>query len=132
MTRQQPHTGHRAVIQAALEDWWITADLDKPFEPPAVAVQVELYLASSGYTITPDIPRTPMPTRASIALACLLALVCLGGTIGSAIHGQWVWALAGLVGCGTFAYEAGGDIAERRHRRNARPVILNRPGSRRR
>lgn len=127
MTHQQPHTGHRAVIQAALEDWWIAADLDQPFTPAAAAVQIEMYLTSSGYQITPDIPRTPMPTRASITLACLLALICLGATIASAIHGNWALALAGLVVAGVFAYEAGGDIAERRHRRNAQPLVLDRP-----
>ncbi|MDX3748707.1 hypothetical protein [Streptomyces sp. AK08-02] len=117
----QPYTSPHAAIQAALEDWWIHADLDQSFEPPTVATQVELYLTASGYTITPDIPRTPMPTRASITLACLLALICLGTTIAAATNGDWTWALASLIGAGAFTYEAGGDIAERHHRRTTRP-----------
>ena len=117
----QPHTGHRAVIQRAIEDWWITADLPEPFNPHAVAVQIEMYLASSGYTIAPDIPRTPMPTRASIALAACLALTCLGATIASAIHSDWILALAGLLGTGAFTYEVLRDIAERRYRRARSP-----------
>lgn len=128
----QPHTGHRAVIQAAIEDWWITADFGEPFNPHAVATQIETYLTNSGYQIAPDIPRTPMPTRTSIALACFLALVCLGATIASALHGDWVWALASLTGAGAFTYEVLGDVAERRYRRNARPLVLDRPESRQR
>lgn len=71
-----------------------------------------------------------MPTRASITLALLLALVCLGGAIASALHSQWIWAAAGLIGTGTFTYEALGDIAERRHRRRTRPIVIDRPKSR--
>lgn len=128
----QPHTGHRAVIQTALEDWWINADFATPFDPHAVATQVETYLTHSGYTITPDTPRTPMPTRASITLAACLGLLCLFGAIASAIRTDWTWAAAGLIGAGTFTYEVLGDIAERRHRRTARPIVIDRPESRQR
>lgn len=116
----QPHTGHRAVIQAAIEDWWIAADFAEPFDPHAVAVQIELYLTGRGYQITPDTPRTPMPTRTSIALACFFSLVCLGGTIAAALHDDWIWACAALTGSGVFAYEVLGDITERRYRRTTR------------
>lgn len=128
----QPHTGHRAVIQDALEDFWLNADPREAFDTHTVAELVADYLTHSGYTITSDTPRTPMPTRASITLAIFLALVCLGGAIGSAIHNDWVLATAGLLGAGAFTYEVLGDIAERRHRRTARPIVIDRPESRQR
>jgi len=115
-----PHTGHRAIIQAAIEDWWITTDLMAPFDTHDVTAQIEMYLTSSGYQITPDIPRTHrMPTRTAIALTATLALICLGGAIASAIQGDWGWAFISLVGAGAFTYELLGDLADRRHHTHA-------------
>lgn len=123
----QPHTGHRAVIQAAIEDWWITADLPEPFNPHAVASQIDMDLNSRGYTITPDTPRNHrMPTRTTLALSAFLALACLGGGIASAFHSEWGWAFVALVGAGAYTYELLGDLTERRHRQGARPIVLER------
>ncbi|MFM9563273.1 MULTISPECIES: hypothetical protein [Streptomyces] len=126
----QPHTGHRAVIQTAIEDWWITADLPEPFNPHAVATQIELYLNSSGYTITPDIPRNRMPSRTALALSASFALVCLSGAIAFAVQTRWGWSLISLVGAGVYTYELLGDLAERRYRLTARPIVIDRPESR--
>lgn len=122
----QPHTGHRAVIQNALDDWWINADFAEPFNTHTVTGLVDDYLTHAGYTITPDTTRTPMPTRASIALAIAVALLCLGGAIGAAIRTDWTWAAAGLIGAGAFAYEALGGITQRRHLRHTRPIPTDR------
>lgn len=73
-----------------------------------------------------------MPTRTSIALAGFLALICLGATIASAIHHDWVWACAGLTAAGAFAYEALGGITERRYHRNTHPIAPDRPKGRQR
>ncbi|MCM8550043.1 hypothetical protein [Streptomyces sp. STCH 565 A] len=54
----------RAVIAAALEDWWTTTDPVEPFAPTTLAADVELHLISSGYRITPD-DRTTMPRHSS-------------------------------------------------------------------
>ncbi|WP_411090816.1 hypothetical protein [Streptomyces sp. 049-1] len=54
----------RDVIAAALEDWWITTDPVAPFEPAAVAADVEQYLDRAGYRITSD-DRTTMAKHSS-------------------------------------------------------------------
>lgn len=130
MNQPTPH-GPRHVIEEALTDWWFTTDPMQPFHIPAVAEQVETYLLSSGYTITPDIPRNHrMPTRSSIALTAFLALICLGGTITSTIRSDWGWAIGSLVGAIVFTHELLGDLNERRHRRNTRPIVIDRPKNR--
>lgn len=61
MTQPTP-PGHQRIIEAALDDWWITTDPIEPFHSPAVAEQVEMYLLNSGYTIAPDTRTSPMKT----------------------------------------------------------------------
>ncbi|WP_329545544.1 hypothetical protein OG548_14295 [Streptomyces sp. NBC_01356] len=116
----QPKPGHRAVIQAAIEDWWITTDPGAPFHTPAVAEQIEMYLISSGYHITPDLRRKPMPTRRAIVTVILLAVVCVGSAFLAAVRGDWWWAALGLIGAGLLTTEAVRDISDRRHWRPAR------------
>jgi len=113
----QPHTGHRAVIQTALEDWWLNTDLSKPFEPHDVATQVDTYLTHSGYTITPDNPRTPMPTRRAITGTVLVALLCAASTTGTAIRHEWGWTMAGALITGFLTREATRAINDRRQNR---------------
>lgn len=69
---------HRAVIDAALRDWWLTADPTAP-DLQNAAIRVELYLTSSGYEVRPD------PHRAlrhllhrTVATAAVLSVLALG------------------------------------------------------
>jgi len=45
---------HLAVIAAALDDWWTTADPAATFDGDTIAPHVEMYLLSSGYHVTPN------------------------------------------------------------------------------
>uniref|UniRef100_A0AAU1ZZG4 Uncharacterized protein n=1 Tax=Streptomyces sp. NBC_00093 TaxID=2975649 RepID=A0AAU1ZZG4_9ACTN len=116
----QPHTGHRAVIQDALEDWWLNTDPREPFNTHTVAGLVEDYLTHAGYQIAPGIPRTHVPTRLSVIVSSLLVLVCLASALGSAIRSDWIWAAIGLAAGLAYAHEVLGDIAKRRHYRSTR------------
>lgn len=112
---------HRAVIEAALYDWWLTTDPHQPFHAPAVAEQVEVYLLSSGYVIGPDIPgNTPVPTRSDITTAVVLAVICTATAILAAVIHDWWWGTLGLLGAGLLVREAHRDIRDRRHARNHR------------
>jgi len=127
----QPHTGHRAAIQAALDDYWLTTDPMAPFDTHDVTAQIEMYLTSSGYQITPDIPRNHhMPTRTAITLTATLALICLTGTITCAIQGDWGWAFVALTGTGAFTYELLGDLTDRHHHTHPdqTPTAASEPG----
>lgn len=115
----QPQPGHRAVIQAAIEDWWITTDPTEPFHTPAVAEQIEMYLISSGYHITPDLRRKPMPTRRAI-VTVVLAVVCAGSALLAAVRDDWWWTAIGLIGAGLLSTEAARDINHRRRARTRR------------
>jgi hypothetical protein len=126
----QPHTGHRAVIQAALDDYWLTTDLMAPFDTHDVTAHIETYLISSGYTITPDIPRTPMPTRTTITVHAVLIAVVVASAISTALRGDWLWTTLATALITVQIRELLGDLAERRHRRNARPIVIDRPTSR--
>jgi len=113
----QTHTGHRAVIQAAIEDWWITTDLPEPFNPHAVATQIDMYLAASGHTITPDPRKHPMPTRRTITGALLIARLTAASTLATAIRHQWGWTTAGALVTGFLTREAIRALGTRRRDR---------------
>ncbi|MBK3630519.1 hypothetical protein JHN59_38135, partial [Streptomyces sp. MBT49] len=49
-----PPRPHRAIVAAALDDWWRTADPAATFDGETLAPRVEMYLLSSGYHITPN------------------------------------------------------------------------------
>jgi hypothetical protein len=117
----QPQPGHRAVIEAALYDWWTTTDPIQPFHAPAVAAQIEMYLLSSGYIIAPDTPRKPpMPTRRSITAVAAIAVLCAVSVVLAARRGDWAWAAAGTLATGLLTREGIRDIRDRRHHRSAR------------
>jgi len=118
-TRRTPD-GHRAIVAAALEDWWITTDPLEPFTPDDVADQVDLYLHSSGYRITPDTRKTRMPTRRTIATAAVIALICATSTAFAVARGDWWWAAIGALATLLLTRETIRDLADRRHGRNAR------------
>jgi hypothetical protein len=116
-----PQPGPRAVIEAALYDWWLSTDPAEPFHTPAVAAQVETYLLSSGYTIAPNTPRNPpMPTRRSITAVAAIAAICAVSVILATLRGDWAWAAAGTLGTGLLTREGIRDIRDRRHHRSAR------------
>jgi hypothetical protein len=121
MNQQQP--GHRRIIAAALEDWWITTDPVEPFAPDRVADQVDLYLISSGYHISPDTRRTTMPsrlpTRGDIASGIVLAVLAAIATIQAAVLGHEWWALIGGVLTVVLIRDTAGDIRDRRDARRA-------------
>lgn len=82
---REPPPPHRTVIEAALHDSWLTADPAEPTSPAAAAEQVEMYLNSSGYRITPDTrPRAPMTPRLAYTLS--VTALALGATLASATH----------------------------------------------
>jgi hypothetical protein len=84
-------TGHRPLIQAALDDWWLTTDPAHP-DLDAAAHQIETHLLNSGYHITPHTPRsTAVIHRLSYTLAALAFASSL--TLAALHH----WALA--IGC---------------------------------
>lgn len=115
----QPHTGHCAVIQDALEDFWLNTDPREAFNTHTVADLVEDYLTQAGYQITPDIPRNHrMPTRRAITGAVLVALLCAASTLGTAIRHEWGWTTAGALITGALTREA---IRALNHRRQDRP-----------
>lgn len=95
MTQPTP-AGPHAVIAAALEDWWLTTDPAEPFNTAAVAEDVERYLNSSGYRITPDTGTERMtdhsPGRGTLAGTALITLGGLASTAAAAIQGGWGWA----------------------------------------
>ncbi|MFJ4687076.1 hypothetical protein [Streptomyces sp. NPDC088789] len=64
MTRRPVPTGPRQIIAAALDDWWLTADPSRPPDTTTAADQVEMYLMSSGYQITPPGAATVTTTPA--------------------------------------------------------------------
>lgn len=118
-----PAPAPRDLITTALEDYWTTADLGAPFEPPAAADMVLTYLAGHGYTITPDtrppVPYRPhhVPSRASVAFAAFLALACLACTITALAHHAWAWSIFALIGTGFLTYEFLDELAERHNAR---------------
>ncbi|MFI8531084.1 hypothetical protein ACIGMX_12625 [Streptomyces aquilus] len=121
MTHLTPAPPHRAVIEAALTDWWTTTDPAEPFHTPAVAAQVEMYLLSSGYTITPDTRRNlAMPSRSAIVTALVLAAVCAISAVFALVRGDWEWAGMGVLGACLLAYEGIRDLQDRRAARSAR------------
>ncbi|WP_329338554.1 hypothetical protein OG866_27000 [Streptomyces sp. NBC_00663] len=122
-SRPRPATGvppHREVIEAALDHWWITTDPVQPFHIPAVAEHVETYLAASGYRITPDTGRPPVPTLRAIAVALVLAVICAASVVFAALRGDWEWAGIGALGTALLTYEGIRDINDRRRGRGAR------------
>lgn len=115
------HTSaHQKVIAAALEDWWITTDPMKPFEPADVAVRVDEYLAGSGFTIAPNLRKHRMPTRRTIAGAALIALLCAASATYAAARGEWWWAAMGALATALLTRECTRDLADRRRGRGAR------------
>jgi hypothetical protein len=110
-------TEHRLLIEAALDQWWTTTDPAQPFHIPAVAEQVETRLNHAGYRITPDTPRTPVPTRRDIAIAALLALICCIGSVYLAARHDWWWAAIGAIPAGLLTREAIRDFTDRRNAR---------------
>lgn len=118
MTQHPPR--HRRIITTALEDWWITTDPLQPFTPDDVAEQVEMYLTTSGYLITPNIPRNRMPTRRAIAAVSLVALAVIASTVGAALNGEWGWSALGFVVTVLLTREGVRDISDRRRGRSAR------------
>ncbi|MFJ6659684.1 hypothetical protein ACIQNG_25525 [Streptomyces sp. NPDC091377] len=64
MTGRPVPTGPRQIIAAALDDWWLTADPSRPPDTTTAADQVEMYLLSSGYQITPPGAATVTTTPA--------------------------------------------------------------------
>lgn len=129
-TPHQPATPpHQAIITAALEDYWMTSDPRAPFHIPAAAEQIELYLNSSGYQITPDTTthrmRTPTPTsRAHVAGVLLLTVICLALTIAATVTEHWALALPAFIGTVLLSWATADAYtehrADRRHGRNAR------------
>ncbi|MGW3417035.1 hypothetical protein [Streptomyces phaeochromogenes] len=111
--------GHRAVIEAALNDWWINTDPVEPFHSPAVAKQIEEYLLSSGYVIAPDTRKTDMPKRRDIALLIALAAACAAAAVAASIVNDWWWGALGILGAALLTKEARHDIRDRRHARNS-------------
>ncbi|KPC86273.1 hypothetical protein ADL35_12380 [Streptomyces sp. NRRL WC-3753] len=79
----------RAVIAAALEDWWITTDPVEPFVPATVAADVELHLISSGYRITHD-DRTTMPTPSPEPTCDASAIASTGSVTGPCLFGPCI------------------------------------------
>lgn len=120
LTAQPAPAGHRAVVAAALEDWWITTDPLEPFAPADVAVRIDEYLRSSGFTIAPDLRTNRMPTRRAIACTTLIALVVASSAIAAAWRGDWWWAALGALAAALLARESVRDLADRRHRIHAR------------
>lgn len=112
--------GPRAVIEAALTDWWMNTDPVEPFHSPAVAEQVETYLLSSGYVIAPDTRKTSMPKRLDIAMTLLLVAVCAGAAAYATVINDWWWGTAGALGATLLGREALYDIRARRHARTRR------------
>lgn len=119
LARHRPE-GHRQVVAAALEDWRITTDPLAPFNPADVAEQVDLYLHSSGYTITPDTRKHPMPTRRSIAAVTLITLLCAASAVFTAHRHEWGWAAIGALATTLLTREILRDLTDRRHGRDAR------------
>lgn len=120
-TPPPPPPRHRAVVAAALEDWWLHADPALPFDPADAAVQIDMYLHSSGYTIAPDLDWTrPMPSRLAIAALIVLAAVCTASVALALWHGDWEWAALGALGTALLIWETFRDISDRRRRRPAR------------
>ncbi|MEU9654420.1 hypothetical protein AB0E00_36765 [Streptomyces sp. NPDC048110] len=76
----------RAVIAAALEEWWITTDPVEPFVPATVAADVELHLISSGYRITQD-DRTTMPTPRTEPTCDASTIASTGSVTGPRVFG---------------------------------------------
>jgi hypothetical protein len=118
----QPTPGHRQIVAAAIRDWWITTDPCQPFNSTDAADQVDMYLRSSGYVITPDIPRNRMPTRADITFTTVLLLAALGGTLQSLITRNWLFTAVCAPLTFVLIRDLLGDLAERRyhHHRNNR------------
>ncbi|QQM44987.1 hypothetical protein [Streptomyces liliifuscus] len=115
-----PPRGHRDVIEAALDDWWLHTDPCEPFHAPAVAEQVETYLLSSGYVIAPDTRKTAMPRRRDIATLIVLTLACALTAVLAVIVNSWVWGCIGAAGALLLAHQAVTDIRDRRRARNPR------------
>lgn len=117
---QPAGTGPRAVVEAALWDWWITTDPLQPFAPADVAVRIDEYLHGSGFTIAPDLRKTRMPTRAAIAGTTLIALVVTASTIAAACRSEWWWTAIGALAAALLVREICRDLAARHHHTNAR------------
>lgn len=117
----QPRPGHREVIEDALTDWWTLTDPAEPFHTPAVAEQVETYLLTSGYTISPNTRRNPpVPSRTEIAVVLVLAVACVIAVVLAVIRHDWEWVALGTVGTGLLGYETIRDLRDRRQGRGAR------------
>lgn len=100
--------GHRPVIQAALDDWWLTTDPAHP-DLTAAAEQIELYLTSSGYRVTPDTDsRATMIHRLAYTVAVL--------AFASSLTLAWSHHLAPAIGC-LLAAAFCTDLADRRRPR---------------
>lgn len=121
-----PAPGHRAVIEAALMDWWTTTDPMQPFDAPEVADHVELYLLSSGYEIGPNTGSTPVTSLPAIAFNLFLALIGALGTYAFITEGIWIWAVGCLALTTALAHEARRDITERLHARRSRHTRTHR------
>lgn len=120
MPYQAPVPPHRIVVEAALDDWWITTDPAAPFHTPDVAAHIKTYLISSGYTISPDLRRNSMPSRRAITTVLALAVMCATSTVFAAIRGDWWWTIAGATATGALTWEGIRDLGDRRKGRNAR------------
>jgi len=121
MTHSPEHTpAPRELITTALEDWWITTDPAAPFDPPTAADMALNYLASHGYTITPDtrlpVPYQPrnVPSCTAAATSALLAIAALTASTAALMHHAWGWALVGFFGSGILTHEFLKELAARR------------------
>lgn len=120
LAAQPSPTGPRRVVEDALWDWWITTDPLQPFAPADVAVRIDEYLRGSGFTIAPDLRKTRMPTRRAIACTTAIALITASSAIAAAWRGNWWWAALGTLATALLARETVRDLADRRHRIEAR------------
>ncbi|GGZ80407.1 hypothetical protein ACFOOM_07700 [Streptomyces echinoruber] len=120
MTLRHPAPGHRSVVAAALEDWWLTTDPAEPFDPDDLADHVDTYLASSGYLIAPDITPNRMPLRSVIIADVLITLFTLAATLGAARQHQWGWTALGTVVTAALARTCIRDLAHRHRTRGQR------------
>ncbi|MGW5123000.1 hypothetical protein ACWEQ7_02865 [Streptomyces sp. NPDC004069] len=115
--------GHRHVIAAALEDWWLTTDPAAPFDHAQVADHIDHQLTATGYHITTrttpvqnPTPPPAGPSRVTLAVDAFLTLACLTGTLIALARHDWWWAWVGGVGACLLGYELLLGITARLHR----------------
>jgi alkanesulfonate monooxygenase SsuD/methylene tetrahydromethanopterin reductase-like flavin-dependent oxidoreductase (luciferase family) len=116
-----PVRGHRDIVAAALDDWWITTDPQAPFHPHELADRIESYLRGSGYAIGPDLPTPQPPTRRETAEIAVLAGICALAAALAAALGDWWWCAAGTLGAAALTNTARRDITTRRRHHQERP-----------